>query len=110
MQEKKTEEDDAKKAKEDADKKKSDEEAAQKKAPEDAAAMKAEAKRQDDLNKHITQPFFMLTQGGVQFMKDNPDLGKNDKVIYIPGLYYESMEVLLYEVCRIVMARAESRM
>ena len=42
-------------------------------------------------------------------MKDNTDLGKNGKVIYIPRLYYESMEVLLYEVCRIVMAQLESR-
>ena len=38
-------------------------------------------------------------------MKDNPDLGKNGKVIYIPGLYYETMEVLLFEVCRIIIAQ-----
>ena len=47
----------------------------------------------------------MLTQAGLQFLNDNPDLGKNGKVDYIPGLYYESMEVLLSEVLRIVMAQ-----
>ena len=36
-------------------------------------------------------------------MKDNPNLGKNGKVIYIPGLYYESVDVLRNEVCRIVI-------
>ena len=77
---KKVEEDAVKKAKEDADRK----------SEADAAAKKAEAKRQDDLTKHLTQPLFRLTQAGVQLMKDNPDLGKNGKVIYIPGLYYET--------------------
>ena len=41
----------------------------------------------------------------MQLMKDNSDLGKNGKVIYIPGLYYETMEVLLFHVCRIVKAQ-----
>ena len=59
---------------------------AQQKAAADVGP-KAEAKRQDDLNKHLTQPLYMLTQAGVQMMKDNLDLGKNGKVIYIPGLY-----------------------
>ena len=90
---KKTDQDAAKKAKEDADEK-ADDVAAQK-AEDDAARQKAEAKREEDLNTQMTQPLFMLTQAGVQFMKDNPDLGKNVKLIYIPGLYYESMEVLL---------------
>ena len=102
---KKTEEELAKKKKEDEDKKKADDLLAQQKAAADLAAKKAEEKRQDDLNKHLTQPLFMLTQAGVRLMKDNPDLGKNGKVIYIPGLYYESVEVLLNEVCRIVMAQ-----
>ena len=77
--------------------------AARQKAAADPAPKKAEEKRQDDLNKHLTQPLFMLTQAGVQFMKDNRDSGKNGKVQYIPGLFYESMEVLLNEVCRIVI-------
>ena len=47
----------------------------------------------------------MLTKAGVKMLKDNPDLVTNGKVIYIPGLYYETMEVLLSEVCRIVMAQ-----
>ena len=59
---KKTDEDVAKKEKEDVDKKKSDEEAAQKKSETDAAAKKEEAKRQEDLNNHMTQPLFMFTQ------------------------------------------------
>ena len=101
----KTDEDLAKKTRADADLKKAEEDlVAQQKAAADVAAKKAEAKRQDDLTKHLTQPLYMLTQAGVQLMKDNPDLGKNGKAIYIPGLYYESMEVLLNEVCRIVMA------
>ena len=66
MNGKRRHEDVAKKAKVDADQK----------TESDAAAKKAEAKRQDDLNKKMTQPLFMLTQAGVQFMKDNPDLGK----------------------------------
>ena len=101
-----------KKAKDDADQKKADDELAKvakedadkKKAEEHAAKKKAGYKRQEDLTNHLTQTFYVLTQAGVQFMKDNPDLGKNGKVVYIPGLYYESMEVLLYDVCRIVMA------
>ena len=100
------------KAKEDADQNNSDDEVAKiakedadkKKAEEHAAKKKAEAKRQEDLTNHLTQPIYMLTQAGVQFMKDNPDLGKNRKVVYIPGLYSETMEVLLYDVCRIVIA------
>ena len=43
----------------------------------------------------------MLTQAGLQLMKYNLHLGKNGKVIYIPGLFYESTEVLISEVCRI---------
>ena len=101
----KPDEDLAKKIKEDADKKAADDLLAKEKAAADLAAKQAEAKRQDDLNKHLTQPLFMLTQAGVQMMKDNPDLGKNGKVIYIPGLYYETMEVLLFHVCRIVKAQ-----
>ena len=101
----KIDEDLAKKTKEDADKKKAAEDLlAQQKAAANVAA-KAEAKRQDDLNKHPTQPIYMLTQAGVQMMKDNLELGRNEKVIYIPGLYYESMEVILSEVCRIVKAQ-----
>ena len=73
---KKTDEVAAKKAKEDADqKKKDDEEAAETKSEADAATKMAEAKRQEDLHNHTTQPLFMLTQAGVQMMKDNPDLG-----------------------------------
>ena len=75
-----------KKTKEDADKKAADDLLAQQKAAADLAAKKAEDKRQDDLNKHPTQPLFMLTQAGVKMMKDDPDLGKNGKVIFIPGL------------------------
>ena len=108
----KTDEDAAKNAQVDADQKKADEEAMKKakedadqKSEADAAAKKAEAKHQDDLVKQLTQPRFMLTQAGVQLMNDNPDLGKNGKVIYIPGLYYESIEVLLDEFCRIVMTQ-----
>ena len=101
----KTDEDLAKKAKADADLKKAKELMAYEMAAADVAAKKAEAKRQQDLSKQLTHPLYMLTQAGVQMMKDNPDLGKNGKVIYIPGLYYESMEVLLNEVCRIVMTQ-----
>ena len=78
---------------------------AQPKAAADAAAKKAEAKRQDDLAKHLTQPIFLLTQARVQIMKDHPDLGKIGKVIYIPGLYCESIEVFLNEVSRIVITQ-----
>ena len=102
---KKRDQDAAKKAKENADKKKADAGAAERKAQSDAAAKRAEAERQEDLNNHMTQPFFMLTQAGVKVMKDNPNLGKNGKVIYIPGLYYKTVEVLLNEVCRIVRAQ-----
>ena len=66
----KSDEDLAKKTKEDADKKKADELIAQQKAVADLAAKKAEDKRQDDLNKHLTQPLYLLTQAGVQMMKD----------------------------------------
>ena len=84
-----------KKAKDDADQKKADDELAKvakedadkKKAEEHAAKKKAGYKRQEDLTNHLTQTFYVLTQAGVQFMKDNPDLGKNGKVVYIPGLY-----------------------
>ena len=107
---KKVDEDAAKKAKEDADKKKLDDAAGENKAEEDAAKKKAEAKRQDDLNKHMTQPLYMHSKAGDQFMKDNPDLEQNGKLIYIPGLYFESMEVLLYEVAELSWLSAESRL
>ena len=109
---KKTDEDAAKNAKENACQKKADEDAVEndkedadkKKAEEDAAAKKPESKRHEDLNNHMAQPLYMHIQAGHKFMKDNSDLGTNGKVVYIPGLYYETMEVLLEEVCRIVMA------
>ena len=103
---------DAKKA-EDAGKKKAQEDAA-KKAEEDAAKkaneeakanMKAESKRQEDFKNHLIKRLYMLTQAEVQFLKDKPEFGKVGKLIYIPALYCSSVEVLLVEVCRIVMAQ-----
>ena len=86
---KKPEDANTKKANEDATKNtKEDAEAAQNKAEEDAAKKKAEAKRHEESSKHIIQPLYILAQAGVQFMKDNTDLGKNGMVNYIPGLYY----------------------
>ena len=82
--------------KEDADQKKADDAAGKKKADEDAAKKKAEVKRQEH-----------LTQAGLQFMKDKSELRKSASY-QIPALYYSSVEVLLREICRIVMVRSDN--
>ena len=107
---KQTDEVAAKNAKEDADKKKSHEDAAQKKSEADATAKKAEAKSQDDLNKHMTQPVFMLTQAGVQMMKDNPDLGKNGKWSIFPPSTTKQWRISYTRSAELSWLSADSRM
>ena len=67
--------------------------------------MKVEANGQEALPNHMIRPLYMPTQAGVQLMNDKSWLGTVGKLIYIPALYYETVEVLLYEICRIVMAQ-----
>ena len=70
--------------------------AAHTKADDDAKAMNAtQEKGQEDLATHLTQTLFMLPQAGVKFLKERPQMGKNVKLVYIPGLDSESMDVLL---------------
>ena len=85
-------------------KKKAEEEAAWKKAEEHASKKKAEDNRQEYLANQMIQQLYMLSEAEVQFLKAKPEIGRNGKVIYIPSLYYESVEVLLYVICRIFMA------
>ena len=100
-----------KKAKEDAEQKKSDDEAAQKmKAEEDAPTKKAEAKRQEDLNNHMTQPPYMLTQAQVKIMKDNPDLRLNGRVVYIPASTTKQWKFSFTRSALLSWVTAESRM
>lgn len=40
----------------------------------------------------------MLTKAGVQFIKDKQVMGKVAMLIYNPGFYYESAEVLRNEM------------
>ena len=40
-------------------------------------------------------------------MKDKPELGNVVKLIPIPSIYSSSLEVLLGELCRIVMAKCD---
>ena len=41
-------------------------------------------------------------------MKDRPQLWEIGKLIYIPGIYYESMDGFLQNFCRIVMDHCDS--
>ena len=77
------------------------------KADEDAAKKKADAKRQEDLTNHLIQAINMLTQAGVQFLKDKRELGKVCKLIYISAISSSSVEVLLVEISRILMAQCD---
>lgn len=43
--------------------------------------------RQEDLTNHMIQPLFIISQDGVQLMKDNSDLGRVGKLMYILDLY-----------------------
>ena len=81
-----------KKAEHDATKQKA-ENAAAKQNDDDAAKakMEAEAKRQEEVPNHLSQPLYRLTQAAVQFMKAKPELGKVGKVINFPALFYESV-------------------
>ena len=100
-----------------AEKKKHDEDAAKKKKAVYEAAKKkkaeevekerkaAQEKRQEDLANHVTKLLYMLTQAGVQFMKDIPQLGKVGHLIYFAALDSELKHVLLHDLSITVMVQ-----